>query len=305
MPKSNGPSKGSCRSGAPGRPRRPRLSRPRVVASMFTTAGLIRSTTSAKLTSDVDTAPPAGRNAGRAGAFFTVPVRTEAGVKPPAKMAPTRKATTAVSARVTKVKRRMSLLSHYKSAKRVLIQRFDAELAGLLEFAPRVAAGDQVVGLLAERGGHARAEPLQRGFGLLARHGRQRSREHERLAGERTLVFGRFRHRLRSLTRHVHTGVGQPSDELAVARLIGKQANRRGDHGADVGHRLQLLDRRVEHGLHRSQVPRERRARLFADVADAERVDQTGQVVPLAPLDLFDDVAADLSELAGHRALGA
>src|SRR3989442_6675474 len=136
----------------PVRPRRPRVSRPRVVASMFTTAGLIRSTTSAKLMSVVAPAPATVR-AGRAGAPFTVPVMTVAGVSPPAKIAPTRNATTAVKAKVTKVKRRdivgagstrPGLLLHYKSPKRLLIQRFDAELARFLEFAPRIAAGDQV-----------------------------------------------------------------------------------------------------------------------------------------------------------------
>src|SRR2546427_5377947 len=288
MPKSNGPSKGSCGSGAPGRPRRPRLSRPRVVASMLTTAGLIRSTTSAKLTSDVETAPPAGRDAGRAGAFFTVPVSTDSGLKPPAKMAPTRNATTAVSARVTKVKRRIRLLSHYKSPKRVLIQRFDAELARLLEFAPGIRPEHHMSGFFADRLGYAGAEALQRVGRLLARHRRQRAGEHNHLPLQRTHLV----RRLRRLARHVHAGLREASDELAVARLVSEQPNRRGHHGADVGHRLQRLDRRVEHGFHRSQIPRQRRGRFFADVPDAERVNQPGQIVRLAALNLRDNVAA-------------
>ena len=55
--------------------------------------------------------------------------------------------------------------------------------------------------------------------------------------------------------------------------------------------------------VHRPEVPRERRRRLLADVADAERVDQPRQVVLLAALDLLDDVAADLAELPRHGAL--
>ena len=69
VPKSNGPSNGSGASGEPLRPRRRRVSRPRVVASMLTTAGLMRSTTSAKLTGGASAGalPAARRGATAAG----------------------------------------------------------------------------------------------------------------------------------------------------------------------------------------------------------------------------------------------
>src|SRR5437762_134628 len=98
---------------------------------MFTTAGLRRSTTSAKLMSG-----PAAAEApfGAGLTLFTGPAATDDWLlPPPAKIAPTRKATTAVSARLTNVKRRMSGIFHYKSQKRLLIQRFDAELPCLLQ----------------------------------------------------------------------------------------------------------------------------------------------------------------------------
>src|SRR2546425_1187118 len=41
----------------------------------------------------------------------------------------------------------------------------------------------------------------------------------------------------------------------------------------------------------------ERRRRLFADVADPQRVDQAREIVRLAPFQLRDDVPADLAEL--------
>ena len=124
--------------------RRLRGSRPRVVASMFTTAGLMRSTTSAKLTSGMATAgaaAPSGAD-GRGRATGRRDGRLD---PPPAKIAPTRKATTAVSARVTNVKRRDIFLCilapfHYKSQERLLIQRFHAQLLRLLELAPRVGS---------------------------------------------------------------------------------------------------------------------------------------------------------------------
>ena len=101
------------------------------------------------------------------------PAATEDCVPPPAKIAPTRNATTAVSARVTKVKRRDIVAVrpptlHYKSQKRLLIQRFHAQLARLLQFAPRVGAEHDRAGLLADRSGDPRAQPLERAGRLFA-----------------------------------------------------------------------------------------------------------------------------------------
>ena len=93
-----------------------------VVASMFTTAGLMRSTTSAKLTSGGSgrarrrDAAACRRGTSRA----RRPARHTVGrAKPPATIAPTRNATTAVSASVTNVKRRdiRAPVFHYKSQK--------------------------------------------------------------------------------------------------------------------------------------------------------------------------------------------
>ena len=69
-----------------------------------------------------------------------------------------------------------------------LVEHRDAEPLGLLELRARRLAGDDVVGLLRHRRGHAAAggeDPLGR---LLARELRQRAGEHERLAGQRALA---------------------------------------------------------------------------------------------------------------------
>ena len=72
--------------------------------------------------------------------------------------------------------------------------------------------------------------------------------------------------------------------------------------GRSPAARLQLLRASASSSrVHRPEVARQRRRGLLADVADAERVDQPRQVVRLAALDLLDDVAADLAQLARPR----
>ena len=75
---------------------------------MLTTAGFRRSTTSAKLTSEAIAGVPALRAGTNLAAedFAGAPAETADRTKPPATIAPTRKATTAVNVTVTMVKRR-------------------------------------------------------------------------------------------------------------------------------------------------------------------------------------------------------
>src|SRR5262245_8207436 len=215
----SGPSSGSGGS-IEVRPRRRPRSRPRAVASMFTTAGLMRSTMSAKLTRPFR--PGFGRATVRAvDAVEAVavdvadvvdragaPADTAGRAKPPATIAPTRNATTAVSTTVTTVKRldMFSIApsghpSHYKVAKLFLVQDLDAESPGLLQFAAGITASDEVVGFLAHRPRHFGAQTLERLGGLLARHRHQRSGEDDGLAGQRS---GRLDRRLRQTGRGVH-----------------------------------------------------------------------------------------------------
>src|SRR3989441_11379490 len=300
VPKPKGPSKSSGGSGRPARERRRRVSLPLVVASMLTTAGLIRSTTSAKLTSDAAATPPDGRAAERRSTLLAaVRAATEARGRPPVTMAPTRNATTAASTTVTRVKRRDISVFNYKLQKRVLIQRFNAELPRFFELAAGVASRHDVTRLLAHRPGHARAKALERFSRLLAAYRRERTGEDENLAGQRS----RLMRPLWRPTCHVDAGLGEPADELVISGLVGKCPDRRGHDGPDFRHRLQRLGRRLHDALHRPEMAREGRRRLLSNVTDPERVDQAGEVVLLAALDLIDDVNADLAELSRPRAL--
>ena len=115
--RSNGESNVSG-GGASVRLRRRRESRALVEASMLTTAGLMRSTTSAKLTVPAGSAAFATA-AGALPAFFTSgPATISDRLMPPATMVPTRNATAAVSVRVTIVKRRDIYLSIIRARKR-------------------------------------------------------------------------------------------------------------------------------------------------------------------------------------------
>ena len=92
------------------------------------------------------------------------------------------------------------------------------------------------------------------------------------------------------------------------ARLCGSSANVRTEAattGPTSGHRLQRLERRVQHRVHRPEIARERGRRLLADMPDAQRINQPREIVVLAARDLLGDVAADLAQLARHGALGA
>src|SRR5512135_1381594 len=109
---------------------------------MFTTAGLMRWTTSAKLATVDPKPPPIGRAAARVAPSFAAPAAIDDRLTPPATIAPTRNATTAVSASVTTVNRRDmgvtpapggGLRIDYKLAEGLFIERFDAERARFLQ----------------------------------------------------------------------------------------------------------------------------------------------------------------------------
>src|SRR6059058_3923279 len=74
---------------------------------------------------------------------------------------------------------------HYKSQKRVLIQRFDAKLTRLLQFGAGVSTKDHVVGFLTNRCRDARAELFECLGGLFAAHRRQGAGQHEHAPGQR------------------------------------------------------------------------------------------------------------------------
>src|SRR6266850_2099771 len=240
VPKSNGPSNGSGESGRAGRaPRRRRLC-PRVVVSMLTTAGFRRSTTSAKLTSEAIAGAAAVRAASLSRTAFARPSgntcpREPAEMAdrdtPPATIAPTRKATMAVSATVTSVKRRDISDFHYMRPELLLVPGFQAQLARFLELAPGFTPIYDDAGFLADRPGHFRAQSLERARRFLARHGRERPGQDESLPRQRARLIGR----LRRLAGHVHPGGFQARHQFLIPRLLREASHRRSDDRADLG----------------------------------------------------------------------
>src|SRR5439155_25507539 len=152
-------------------------------------------------------------------ALAGAPAETAERATPPATIAPIRKATTAVSATVTSVKRRDISIFHYKLQKPVLIQGFDAELARFLEFAARVGPGNDVAGFLADRARHSRSEPFERFGRLLAGHTRQRPGQDHRLARQSSWLVGR----LWEIGRHSDAGLLEAFDQRLVDRLLGER----------------------------------------------------------------------------------
>ena len=83
-------------------------------------------------------------------------------------------------------------------------------------------------------------------------------------------------------------------DERPVLRLVEIVVHRGRHHGADVRHGLQLLLRRGEQGVHRSERAGERLRAALADVTDAQAEDQPPELARLAALDLVDEIRGRL-----------
>ena len=97
---------------------------------------------------------------------------------------------------------------------------------------------------------------------------------------------------------------GESSHEVAIMRLVGKLAHGGRNDRTDLRDSLEHLEGRVQHAVHGAEISRQGCRGLLANVAYAKTVDQAGQIVLLAALDLLDDVAAHFPEFAGSRSLG-
>src|SRR5947207_10488466 len=118
---------------------------------MFTTAPLMRSATSAKLTTvgSAATAPARVTSVARANVRGAVATMGD-GMNSPAMMRPTRNATAAQRATVTTVKRFDVASVHYKCPELIFGQRLNPERPGFLELGARILANDEVRGLSAD-----------------------------------------------------------------------------------------------------------------------------------------------------------
>ena len=235
------------RHGVGARPRRPALRRaPATVASMFTTAGLIRSTTSAKLTSDpaaLAGAPPAALAApDDFGAAASIDERCT----PPATMIPTRKADDGGEGDGDEreaARHMTSSLSIIRARNAASSSVSTPSCRAFSSLLPASLPATTIAGLLADRPGTFAPSRSSACGGLLARHRRQRAGQHEHLPGERARLD---RSGSGAWLVMLTPAAARRADEVPIARLVGERAHRRGDDRADLGRRLQRLDRRVE-----------------------------------------------------------
>src|SRR5262245_14914542 len=185
------PRRGPCGSRPPGRsnssgpsgtgkpPNRRMRPDPRVVASIFTTAGFNRSATSAneEITgASVAVVRVRAVNAGAVGAEIA-----GCGVIEPATIRPIRNAMVAVRQTVTTTNRRVmnSIMKGGRGKgeglldqlhKRGFIEHGNPKRLSLLSLAARLCANNNTRRLLTDRIRHLRPQPFERSCGLLARH---------------------------------------------------------------------------------------------------------------------------------------
>src|SRR5947207_7817494 len=189
------PRRGPCGSRSPGRsnssgpsgtgrpPNRRRRPLPRDVASMFTTAGLSRSATSANEATAGDTPGVTRARTGICGALGAE--IANCGVIEPATTRPMRKAMVAVRQTVTMTNRRVmtpiiTLLNQVQ--KGCFVQHRDTRCTRLLSLAAGLRANNHAGCLFAHGPRDLRAEALERGRGLFARQRLQRAGDDVRLA---------------------------------------------------------------------------------------------------------------------------
>src|SRR6266851_245722 len=95
----------------------------------------------------------------------------------------------------------------------LLVVDGDAGFLGFVQFGASVFAGDQVVQVFADAGGHGAAELLDGLFGDRARHAGQASGEQEGLAGQRTIVA-------RLLLLYIESGLRETLDQRAILVVL-------------------------------------------------------------------------------------
>ena len=192
--------------------------------------------------------------------------------------------------------------THYTFQKFRFREDCDAQRACLVEFAAGLCAGYQRRRLLADGAVTLAAQRLDRRLRLFAGHADSVPVSTYVLAAEwpRALVSRR------RPALHVHARVAQPLDQLrdcAARRRTRSPRRPPPDRFPDTACSASSGASSIR------SIVRKCRASvaggLLADVPDAERVDQPRQIVAAAAIDLRDDVAADLPELPRPRAVGS
>src|SRR6202051_3699600 len=151
----------------------------------------------------------------------------------------------------------------------LFIQHRNAELAGLVELAAGLGAGDHIRGLLRYAAGDFTAMPLDHRLGIVARKCRQRAGKHECQARQ---LAGACSPRRR--LGPMYSGSPQIGNHLPVMRLGKKLQDALNQHRADVAHLEQRLFVGGQYRVERPEVLREVCRGGLAHVTDAERVDE-------------------------------
>src|SRR5258706_5605162 len=144
----------------------------------------------------------------------------------------------------------------------------DTERAGLVELGSGVFAGDHVIRFLRHRAGHLVPLRFDRRTRLVAAHPRESTSQDEGLGCAVVTSRGRF------AFRPGHAGLEQRLDDAPVVLLVEELAHRARHHRADVGYLQEGFLARLQQGRQIAEMPGEIAGRAFADVADAERVDE-------------------------------
>src|SRR6185437_2678495 len=187
-----------------------------------------------------------------------------------------------------------SRLSPHQLQPLILRQHGDAVLLRFRELRAGARAGDDVVGLLRYRARGLGAETLSHRLGLVAGHLFQRAGEHHGLAGDRRIAL-----RLLGVDDLLKF-LDQAIDNAAVVALAKIGSDRLDDGVADLVERIHLRDRLLvalgdlEPGiverLPGAITARQRQRRGLADMAHAERIDETLQRNLPSRLDRIEQV---------------
>src|SRR3990172_6927308 len=108
-----------------------------------------------------------------------------------------------------------------------LVKYRDSQFQGTIILAPGTGARDQVVGLPGHRSAHPAACRFDQRARLLARHRRQRSRQHEDLACEHAFRLPRRA----SMLGPAYTRAAQLPDHVEIVPLGQELPDRHRDHG--------------------------------------------------------------------------
>src|SRR5438132_9544797 len=147
-----------------------------------------------------------------------------------------------------------------------------SQLAGAVELAARIVAGDDIARLLRNAARDFPALLLDQLFRILARERRQRSGQDERQAGELASGFP-----LRRSFRPLYPGRAQLGNHLAVVRFREELPEALRQHRPDLGNLEQRRLVRGEQRVELAEMAREVLRGRLADVPDAQREDEPRQ----------------------------